>query len=151
MRTPVRGTWIAALMLVGAAAAGQWLGSATERLGQIVFVPGDPGTVTVATLGPVTVTYCEENSEGLLVRGHVETTDRITGVLVSPGDAKSSGVALSAGYIASAGLIPGAVPGDFEVTLGWATVGSTFAVVDPDSIASGSLAPEVGPPGTCPR
>ena len=150
MRESGRGVAIAALLLTAVAILGHGLGTGTEHVGQVVFVPGDPGTSMTSPVGAVTVTFCEQTPEGLLVQGRVEPVGQLTSVLVSRGDPNSSGVAVSAGYAASAGVVPGAVPGDFQVTLSWATSESTFAIVDPEALAAGGGAPAAGPPSACP-
>jgi hypothetical protein len=139
--------WMGCLAGVGIV-SGVWAGPA-ERSSSIVFVPGTGGSLgSSADVGAVEIRGCMAAPDGLLVEGRVDAAEAPVAVVVSPGPADGSGVGVSAGYANSASKVVDARIGDFVVTLPWASVGSSFAVLDHEGP---SKAPVVGPAAWCPK
>lgn len=156
MSLEVRRPWFAVgalgALAVAVAHTGVPTASDASRVGQVVFVPGELADARGAPeVGRVTVAHCQETPDGLLVRGSVEPSEHVTAVLVAPGDPLAAGLAVSASFATSAGRTEGAHPGDFLVTLSWASRASRFAVVGTDWPDGGVGAPVMGPAASCPE
>lgn len=130
--------WVAAL----AVAIGIGWGStdSPQADGFILFQPPTGASPLVPIGEPgIRIDACEADPAGLKVRGRVEPGRPPIQVLATPEAPPGSGLRVGVTLAAQVPQFPGAVPGDFEVVIPWATTGSRFLVVEtPADQAEGS-------------
>lgn len=103
------------------------------RAGQIVFsqFEGDFDEAGDLGVGSVTLAQCVKTPDGLSVTGRARGQSELVLVLVTGGQFEGPGRAVAAGFAEDAELVVDAGPGDFMITLPWATLTSGFAIVEP--------------------
>ena len=123
--------WLGTLGALAVAAAIGW-GSASSPTadGYILFSP-PTGASPLLPVGEndVRLDECEVTFEGLRVRGHVSIEQPPVQILVTPAAPPGAGVRVGASLAAQVPQFAGAVQGDFEVVIPWATPDSRFLVV----------------------
>ena len=138
-------------LVMVAAASGAVAHPSAQRAGQIVFAQaGEVGNATAAPVGSITLAECVETPDGLRVTGRAGGRSELVLVLVTGGQVAGPGRAIGAGYAENSQLVADAGPGEFTITLPWATLASDFAVVEADLLLEQRQAMRIDGPVRCP-
>ena len=135
-----RWTGAGALLAVAAGAAGVAIGSGDqvpESYGYLLFTPTDVAEApTAMRTDGVRIDSCRDTPKGLEVRGHAVLGPAPVQIGVTPADPTGAGLRIGVALAAHVPLWAGAVPGDFQVVIPWATTQSQFAALTAQDLPS---------------